>query len=181
MHAKPDLRVFLKWMIAGSGSVITAVITLNMIFLTLFLAWPILCWTGNLFLPQRWHPVALYAAVTVVGSILLIGSAEVSYSLSRNDLSRFDLNGDGSFDDREIAPEDREEFDRLIDENCRTPPIGAAPITAIWTLFTFAVLYGCERVIRPKLETPNDSLNQPASGTTPEDDSELNPYRPPNA
>ena len=23
MHAKPDLRVFLKWMIAGSGSVIT--------------------------------------------------------------------------------------------------------------------------------------------------------------
>ena len=28
MHAKPDLRVFLKWMIAGSGSVITDVITL---------------------------------------------------------------------------------------------------------------------------------------------------------
>ena len=25
MHAKPDLRVFLKWMIAGSGSVITDV------------------------------------------------------------------------------------------------------------------------------------------------------------
>ena len=30
MHAKPDLRVFLKWMIAGSGSVITAVITLEL-------------------------------------------------------------------------------------------------------------------------------------------------------
>jgi hypothetical protein len=29
MHAKPDLRVFLKWMIAGSGSVITAVIPLD--------------------------------------------------------------------------------------------------------------------------------------------------------
>ena len=29
MHAKPDLRVFLKWMIAGSGSVITDVILLN--------------------------------------------------------------------------------------------------------------------------------------------------------
>ena len=28
MHAKPDLRVFLKWMIAGSGSVITAVMRL---------------------------------------------------------------------------------------------------------------------------------------------------------
>jgi hypothetical protein len=27
MHAKPDLRVFLKWVIACSGSVITAVIT----------------------------------------------------------------------------------------------------------------------------------------------------------
>ena len=26
MHAKPDLRVFLKWKITGSGSVITAVI-----------------------------------------------------------------------------------------------------------------------------------------------------------
>ena len=26
MHAKPDLRVVLKWMIAGSGSVIVAVI-----------------------------------------------------------------------------------------------------------------------------------------------------------
>ena len=28
MHAKPDLRVFLKWKIAGSGSVITGVIPL---------------------------------------------------------------------------------------------------------------------------------------------------------
>jgi hypothetical protein len=27
MHAKPDLRVFLKWKIAGSGSVIADVIT----------------------------------------------------------------------------------------------------------------------------------------------------------
>ena len=29
MHAKPDLRVFLEWMIAGSGSVITDVIWIN--------------------------------------------------------------------------------------------------------------------------------------------------------
>ena len=29
MHAKPDLRVFLKWMITRSGSVITAVIPLG--------------------------------------------------------------------------------------------------------------------------------------------------------
>ena len=29
MHAKPDLRVVLKWMIACSGSVITDVIRLN--------------------------------------------------------------------------------------------------------------------------------------------------------
>ena len=29
MHAKPDLRVFLKWMIADSSSVITDVITLK--------------------------------------------------------------------------------------------------------------------------------------------------------
>ena len=29
MHAKPGLRVFLKWMIAGSGSVITDVIPLK--------------------------------------------------------------------------------------------------------------------------------------------------------
>ena len=34
MHAKPDLRVFLKWMIARSGSVITDVITLNLISLS---------------------------------------------------------------------------------------------------------------------------------------------------
>jgi hypothetical protein len=27
MHAKPDLRVLLEWMIAGSGSVITAVMS----------------------------------------------------------------------------------------------------------------------------------------------------------
>jgi hypothetical protein len=32
MHAKPDLRVFSKWMIAGSGSVITAVIRLRPTF-----------------------------------------------------------------------------------------------------------------------------------------------------
>ena len=30
MHAKPDLRVFLKWMIADSGSVITDVIHLKL-------------------------------------------------------------------------------------------------------------------------------------------------------
>ena len=29
MHAKPDLRVFLKWMIADSGSVITDVMSLG--------------------------------------------------------------------------------------------------------------------------------------------------------
>jgi hypothetical protein len=29
MHAKPDLRVILKWKIAGSGSVIADVIPLN--------------------------------------------------------------------------------------------------------------------------------------------------------
>ena len=29
MHAKPDLRVFLKWMIASSGSVITDVMSLK--------------------------------------------------------------------------------------------------------------------------------------------------------
>ena len=29
MHAKPDLRVLLKWMIAGSGSVITDVIQIE--------------------------------------------------------------------------------------------------------------------------------------------------------
>ena len=29
MHAKPDLRVFLNWMIAGSGSVITDVMSLG--------------------------------------------------------------------------------------------------------------------------------------------------------
>ena len=29
MHAKPDLRVFLEWTIAGSGSVITDVITFH--------------------------------------------------------------------------------------------------------------------------------------------------------
>ena len=32
MHAKPDLRVLLKWMIAGSGSVITDVISLTYCF-----------------------------------------------------------------------------------------------------------------------------------------------------
>ena len=30
MHAKPDLRVLLEWMIAGSGSVITDVMQLNL-------------------------------------------------------------------------------------------------------------------------------------------------------
>ena len=34
MHAKPDLRVVLKWMIAGSGSVIADVVTLQPLPLT---------------------------------------------------------------------------------------------------------------------------------------------------
>ena len=33
MHAKPDLRVFLKWVIAGSGSVIMDVMSLKEMFL----------------------------------------------------------------------------------------------------------------------------------------------------
>jgi len=33
MHAKPDLRVVLKWMIAGSGSVITDVMSLRKVLL----------------------------------------------------------------------------------------------------------------------------------------------------
>ena len=33
MHANPGLRVFLEWMVAGSGSVITAVIPLALISL----------------------------------------------------------------------------------------------------------------------------------------------------
>ena len=32
MHAKPDLRVVLKWIVARSGSVITDVITLKWTF-----------------------------------------------------------------------------------------------------------------------------------------------------
>ena len=35
MHAKPDLRVFLKWMITRSGSVIADVITLNPFWATI--------------------------------------------------------------------------------------------------------------------------------------------------
>ena len=31
MHTKPDLRVFLKWMIADSGSVITAVMPASLL------------------------------------------------------------------------------------------------------------------------------------------------------
>ena len=38
MHAKPDLRVFLKWMIAGSGSVITDVMSPQLKTMTKFLA-----------------------------------------------------------------------------------------------------------------------------------------------
>ena len=36
MHAKPDLRVILKWMITGSGSVITDVIRLSLSLATTY-------------------------------------------------------------------------------------------------------------------------------------------------
>ena len=54
MHAKPDLRVFLKWMIAGSGSVITAVIRFGES-----------C-------PMKWSLRSLFALVTVVSILIAL-------------------------------------------------------------------------------------------------------------
>ena len=50
MHAKPDLRVFLKWMIAGTGSVITDVIPLIASMYRLLIAF--LIFTGGCGSPE---------------------------------------------------------------------------------------------------------------------------------
>ena len=46
MHAKPDLRVVLKWMINRSGSVITDVIQIEPMFRFLILLLPVACLAG---------------------------------------------------------------------------------------------------------------------------------------
>ena len=63
MHAKPDLRVFLKWMIAGSGcsgSVIADVITLNL----------------------NEGPMRIHLAVSIVTACLAIGCGRADNALT---------------------------------------------------------------------------------------------------
>ena len=64
MHTKPDLRVFLKWMIAGSGSVITDVIPLGFLVRMQFNL-------RTLFL------ITSAAALMTVGFIFLAGSNRI--------------------------------------------------------------------------------------------------------
>ena len=64
MHAKPDLRVVLKWMIAGSGSVITDVIFT--VFLSLAVFYIVTLW-GT----RRWPELRIRLLLSVFcGGIL---------------------------------------------------------------------------------------------------------------
>ena len=147
----------------------------------LFFVWPFGCWTANLFLPGRLHPVLLYIVVVIFGCLLLVASVITLDSYLESELDRFDLNSNGKFEDFEITPASRKAIDNFTNLHEGTPPqLLAAPITAIWALITFAILYFCEWEICILRGMPVALTITPAENTTVVEDSDPNPYRPPN-
>lgn len=145
------------------------------------MALPTGSWIGNLFLPRRLHPVLLYVIVGIVGYVLLVTSVFALDSHLESELYKFDLDGDGGFDDSEMTPAAQRAMDDFTHDTGRTfAPIFGAPITAIWVFFNFAILYCGEWIFRlvTKRRKPTETTsfaNSDLNNTDP------NPYKPPNA
>lgn len=145
------------------------------------MAWPLVSWVGNLFLPRRLHPVLLYVIVGIVGYLLLMTSVFALDSYLKSELYKFDLDGNGSFNETEMTQAAQQAMDDFTHDTGRTfAPIFGAPLTAIWVLINFAVLYCGEWIFRAltKLKKPTEPVEVENSNIQNDD---LNPYRPPNA
>ena len=177
-------RGFFCLQVVRRGPVIVAVIWLKMIHSTLqlmWMAWPVASWIGNLFLPRRLHPVLLYVVAGIIGYVLLVTSVFALDSHLEAELDKFDLNGDGGFDSSEMTPAAQQAMDDFTHDTGRTfAPIFGAPITAIWLLLNFAILYCGEWVYRTATKPrENNDATLPDGSRRPND--APNPYRPPNA
>ena len=153
-----------------------------MIVLWIWLCIPLITWFGNLLATRRNRPTPLFVFAWILCWVLQAVSILVMFEGYKHELLEYDLNGDGRVRGAELTVPAQAVRDKITNDAGRMfGPILAAPISAVWVALNFVILYGCEWLIRPKRESPNDSLNQFASDISPEDDSGLNPYRPPNA
>ena len=198
MNRSADWLRFQKWItaavfshvlntaiIASRRAVNLVVIQLKMIHSTLQILWmvfPLGSWIANLFLPRRLHPVLLYFLVVTVGYLLLVTSVFAMDAHLESELYKFDLDGDGGFDDSELTPAAQQAMDDFTHDTGRTfAPVFGAPITGIWVLLNLAVLYCGEWILR-WLTTKRQQLTKPFSNDkTDITNTDQNPYKPPTA
>lgn len=123
----------------------------------------------------------LYVMVGVVGYVLLVTSVFALDSHLESELDKYDLDGNGWFDESEMTPAAQQAMDDFTNDTGRTfAPISGVPITAIWVLFNFAILYSGEWVFR-RLTSLRKSTEPVVRDNASVPDLEQNPYRPPNA
>ena len=97
MHAKPDLRVFLEWMIAGSGSVITDVMRLHHRLMQYRLSTLLLVVTLAAFAIYFYLPKPALRIETIHSATPLDEIQPLAYTISVQD-RKFDSNHPTSFD-----------------------------------------------------------------------------------
>ena len=149
----------------------------------LWLALPVGAWLVNLRRLRRVHPALLYVIVCIAAYVLLISSVFAYDSYLKSRLYTFDLNGDGGFDDSEMTPAAQQAMDDFTHDTGRTfAPVFGAPVTAIWVLVNFVVLYGGEWIFRVTTgrDKTDEVLGEFPSKIEPAN-TDPNPYRSPNA
>ena len=146
----------------------------------LWLALPISSWVANLFLPRRLHFVLLFVLVCFGGYILLVASVFAYDAYLETELYEYDLNGDRRFEDAELTPAAQRAMDNLTNDTGRQfAPVTAVPITGLWVMLNFSVLYFgkwcCRCFVRIE---PRKPLYLGGSKPSSDSSRDTNPYRP---
>ena len=143
MHAKPDLRVFLKWMLAGSGSVITDVITLrkpmpSTLILLALVCLPFLLGAINQRLSKPLSGFIVFVVTCFFGFWILLSLVSSWHSEYRSAILPFDTNSDGVLNDTERTLD----LMNTVKDTVQVGPftlVALAPVAGIWFLTALAI------------------------------------------
>lgn len=119
------------------------------ILLLFFFAWPLLSYILHLLLRRRVHWCAVIAVATVSGYAMLLGSV-LTYDMELDrDLSRYDLDGNGSFSEQELTPAAEQAMYRVSSDTARQfAPFTGIPITLMWVTLGCSVLLAIDYGVR---------------------------------
>ena len=108
----------------------------------LWIGLPILTWIGyRKYFCNATGCVIAFIGTVLLGYLLYVGAIWMVGKEYEYALSKFDLDGDGSFSDAEYTPEAQAAMKRLTNDTGRTfAPIVAAPISLIWASLWFSLL-----------------------------------------